>query len=314
MCKILFRVDNVEVPLASNGLLTQDEIYQAFNVLKLLQSYHKNLLARLEAAAAKRKEGKIAMIGQVFLENTGFLLLYSLYSRSYTHSTLFLRQTISVRPGVNEIVKKFESSAGNGMLIHDLLSVPCRRIGVYESLFSSILKFTPQMHPDYDAVQYCLGLVSHLASDIMDCQDEGEARSMEMMLHLSDTILPDPDHPLIVPGRTLVYYGDATIVRISESGNTLTPEGVEEECMMVLFNDVIVCCTKNDQKDDIKYSYKIADCMSIKDIDELTVDSALKPLVQIVSTTGEVWLFSSSDGPERTEAWSKFISSLRPNA
>jgi len=167
------------------------------------------------------------------------------------------------------------------------------------------------MHPDYDAVQYCLGLVSKLASDIMDCQDEREARSMEMMLHLSDTIMPDPAHPLIVPGRKLVYYGDVTIVRISESGNTLTPEGVEEESMIVLFNDEMVCCTKIEQKDDNKYSYQIADSMSIKDIDEMTVETVLKTLIQIVDVSGGIWIFSSTDGPERTEAWSRSITSLR---
>jgi len=304
-------VEQVEIPIADAGLLNDDELYQAFNVLRLLQVYHKNLLNRLEEAAAQRKEGKMAMFGQVFLENTGFLLLYSLYCRNYTRSTLYLRQTLSVNPAIDAIVKKFESSAGNNIIIHDVLALPARRIGVYESLFSSVLKFTPELHPDYESVQYCLSLVSKLASDIMDCQDEGEARTLEMMLHLADSIKPDPAHPLIVPNRKLVYYGDVTIVRISDSGNTLTPEGVEEECMIVLFNDLIVCCSR---VEDCKYSYVIADCIKIDAIEEITVETVMKPFVQLVAKNGESWIFSSTDGPERTEAWSKIINSLCPSA
>ena len=236
-------VNEVMAPTIEFHCLTDDEIWNVFGLLKVLYVYHNNLLQRLQGAL-DTWQSHISTIGDVFLESSDFLLLYSMYIRGYATALLSYRQMRTTKVSFNKIVSSYDDDHHHGgYTLQDVLALPCDRLATYLTFFASIQKYTSKTHVDTPLLEQCYDKVFHLTQRIGVLPEFETIIENRKLLAVADSIQGMEGQCLIVPGRRVIQQGVVSITRIDQMGKSSTPFGTPEDCMLFLFSDILVCCT-----------------------------------------------------------------------
>ena len=235
-------VNDVMAPTTEFHCLSDDEIWNVFGLLKVLYVYHNNLLQRLQCAL-DTWQSHISTIGDVFLESSDFLLLYSMYIRGYATALLSYRQMRTTKVSFNKIVSSYDDDHHGGYTLQDVLALPCDRLATYLTFFASIQKYTSKTHVDTPLLEQCYDKVFHLTQRIGVLPEFETIIENRKLLAVADSIQGMEGQCLIVPGRRVIQQGVVSITRIDQMGQSSTPFGTPEDCMLFLFSDILVCCT-----------------------------------------------------------------------
>lgn len=235
-------VNDVMGPTTEFHCLSDDDIWNVFGLLKVLYIYHNNLLQRLQGAL-DTWQSHISTIGDVFLESSDFLLLYSMYIRGYATALLSYRQMRTTKVSFNKIVSSYDADHHDGYTLQDVLALPCDRLATYLTFFASIQKYTSKTHVDTPLLEQCYDKVFHLTQRIGVLPEFETIIENRKLLAVADSIQGMEGQCLIVPGRRVIQQGVVSITRIDQMGQSSTPLGTPEDCMLFLFSDILVCCT-----------------------------------------------------------------------
>jgi len=215
-------------------------LWNIFGPLKILQLYHANFLRQLEKVLANWKQ-HISTVGDVFFENSAFMLLYSVYARSFAKSFIFYRQQLESNIAFAGVVTTFETYLhSNGTKVEDILRLPVNRLDVYITLLKAILKYTSKSHSDFPTLEGCIHRVTLISNTIKAYPETKQIHENSKFVAICDSIRGDDSRRLISPERKFICQGSFVITRISCSDDSNT--NGEEDCVLFLFSDIIVCC------------------------------------------------------------------------
>ena len=115
-------------------------------------------------------------LGPLFLEFAHFFKIYTWYVSNHDQTVMCLQQleaNARWRDFGAEVMKK---PRVRNLPLSSFLILPIQRIPRYKLLLSELLKHTPVEHPDHDALEKALGLVSNVAAHINDSVRANENR------------------------------------------------------------------------------------------------------------------------------------------
>jgi len=228
--------ERVFEPTVKRTLLSEQEVWSVFANLPLLLAYHRMLLARVEAVKNGWQD-HLSTIGDVFLENTHFFMLYSVYMRNYSVSLMSYRQFRICRAEFEKLLTEFDGS--QGITVEQVLEMPYQRLDTYITHLRSLQKYTPKGHRDASMLEEAVTRIVKLCEVITAVLDLSTIKAYKRLISVADSIEGLEGQVLIVPGRRVLCQGPASVEIVAATGGEPM---VLDDAMMFLFNDLFVCC------------------------------------------------------------------------
>eukprot|EP01090_Pellita_catalonica_P002360 TRINITY_DN11954_c0_g2_i1.p1 TRINITY_DN11954_c0_g2~~TRINITY_DN11954_c0_g2_i1.p1 ORF type:complete len:683 (-),score=151.57 TRINITY_DN11954_c0_g2_i1:1032-3080(-) len=143
--------------------ITPMEINVIFGYMNVMYALHKKFLKAMKKCFYDDNDKQT--LGQVILEITPALRLYSNYIRNFEKANEIIKKC-RAKPGgkFNEIQNALVTNTGRKLQLEDYLIMPVQRLPRYEMLLQRILKTTDSTNPDYRNMQEALGQVQHIIS------------------------------------------------------------------------------------------------------------------------------------------------------
>jgi len=232
-------VDEVLNPLVSSGIITEEDAWNVFGPLKVLRIYHSNLLTRIQATISAWQD-HISTIGDVFYDNTEFFPLYSLYIRNYAYSMIYYRRLRVTNSRFVKFCEAYDRKHLGGYTLTDVLGLPYDRIDTYPPILQAIMKYTAKSHMDSGMLEKCYQRVFYLSNRISYLPARNAITETRELVAVADSIQGMEGQCLITPGRRVVHSGVVSMTRLDQGGQDLMAD--PRECMLILFNDLLVCC------------------------------------------------------------------------
>jgi hypothetical protein len=116
-------------------------------------------------------------IGDVFLEETKFIKLYTYYVNNFNASCTTLQSCRATNVLFQRFVEEAEKEdAMKGLALESYLIMPVQRIPRYVLLFQDLLNATDKSHPDYNNIEGALTRVKNFADYINKSKRNSENR------------------------------------------------------------------------------------------------------------------------------------------
>lgn len=218
-------------PLRARQLLTKEEIGKVFSNIEAIVPNNTNFLKELQ----RRHESLVIKeVGDLLLETADLLKLYAIYCSNQP-----------IVPGLVEEYKKREEfsnflnetpvlAALRGLTFESFLIKPLQRVCKYPLLLKELLRYTPENHPDFPALNEAILKIKGIVDQINE-----RTRQVESVLKLK-AIAKNlvfgkdekwKDFNLVQMNRVLVREGKA---RVS------SPNKAKYDAVLFLFSDIIL--------------------------------------------------------------------------
>eukprot|EP01117_Protostelium_nocturnum_P007006 TRINITY_DN2510_c0_g1_i10.p2 TRINITY_DN2510_c0_g1~~TRINITY_DN2510_c0_g1_i10.p2 ORF type:complete len:598 (-),score=172.49 TRINITY_DN2510_c0_g1_i10:293-2086(-) len=129
---------------------------------KILLGHHKRFLATLQSCFSKWSP--IQTIGDLFCDETNFMLEYKTTINNFNYVTDLLKKLKKEDPNIGKLITKIESNPEcKFKSLEDFLIEPVQRIPRYELLLKSLFSKTSPTHKDFEFLKVALkklGLIS----------------------------------------------------------------------------------------------------------------------------------------------------------
>ncbi|KAG0306876.1 hypothetical protein BGZ98_001529 [Dissophora globulifera] len=146
------------------------------------------------------------LIGDIFIEIAPFLKMYSNYVKTYTSALTHINDCMNRNDRFTEFLKATAKKPEcRNLDFQAYLMLPVQRIPRYRMLLESLLRHTPDDHPDHRKLQTAFESMEQTANFVNET-----IRQHEMfgeMLDLQSRITGFSE-PLVVPGRVLLKRGN----------------------------------------------------------------------------------------------------------
>ncbi|KAG0200036.1 hypothetical protein BGX28_006795 [Mortierella sp. GBA30] len=228
-------------------------------------------------------------IGDIFIEIAPFLKMYSNYVKTYTSALTHINECMSRNDRFTEFLKTTTKRPECKSLdFQSYLMLPVQRIPRYRMLLESLLRHTPQDHPDHRKLQTAFQSMEQTANFVNETirQHEMFREMVELQSKISGL-----SEPLVKPGRILLKRGNVWKI----SRRKVQPR------MIILLSDCILWTSPsiNPLEDTLTFHriVKLESCtvVGVEDPDPT------KHAFQIISPekSSEVYV----DSPKEKEAW-----------
>lgn len=173
---------NYYVPLNQKSVLgrpiiADEQLEIIFYHLKEIMRLNGNILAKLNKRI--RRWNKWEVLGDIFIQFTPNLQMYTHYVTNYNRALLCLQQCQEC-PRFRNFQSEIYSKKGRRCLaLEDLLITPIQRIPRYVLLLKSILKHTEDSHPDYSELGTAISQLQQVATVINEKKRESENRASD---------------------------------------------------------------------------------------------------------------------------------------
>ncbi|KAI3635913.1 hypothetical protein MIR68_006051 [Amoeboaphelidium protococcarum] len=235
--------------------LSREDLKVLFsNWESLLQMHRDVLLADLTSSP-------VPNVGQVFLQHSALLKMYSVYVNNYDLACNELTRLQSVKHSQGVSKKKrlyFKEICTAAMKdprhtqpnLSFYLIMPVQRVPRYKLLLEDLLKNTTSSHPDYKDLHKALAEIRQRAIEINE--KKREADNNEKILAIQNRIKGSLSSPLVQPFRKLLNAGQVfycryeVYLRSNGAGKSLqqsikcTP--VNKYYLLIMFSDIMLMC------------------------------------------------------------------------
>lgn len=215
-------------PMQSNNIISPSHIKNIFSNIIMIRSYNEQLLSRLEERMSNWfSSGQ--KLGDIFLEMTEFLKVYTMYVNNYNTSIATMTQLLGENSKFAAFVEKMRVNPDcAGLDFASFLIQPIQRLPRYVLLLQDLVKHTPRNHPD--AAQ--LGKALKKMKDVADYVNERkrEAENLTQVLAIQSRLTGKFEN-LAEPHRRYVRKG--TLGMLDE-------KGAIKSFFFFLFNDILI--------------------------------------------------------------------------
>ncbi|KAF9982608.1 hypothetical protein BGZ75_005924 [Mortierella antarctica] len=145
-------------------------------------------------------------IGDIFIEIAPFLKMYSNYVKTYTSALTHINECMSRNDRFAEFIKTTAKRPEcKNLDFQSYLMLPVQRIPRYRMLLESLLRHTPEDHPDHRKLQSAFKSMEHTANFVNETIRQHEMFGEMVDLQSKITGLAEP---LVAPGRALLKRGN----------------------------------------------------------------------------------------------------------
>ncbi|KAF9288028.1 hypothetical protein BGZ68_000925 [Mortierella alpina] len=145
-------------------------------------------------------------IGDIFIEIAPFLKMYSNYVKTYTSALTHINECMSRNDRFAEFIKiTTKRPECKNLDFQSYLMLPVQRIPRYRMLLESLLRHTPEDHPDHRKLQSAFKSMEHTANFVNETIRQHEMFGEMVDLQSKITGLAEP---LVAPGRALLKRGN----------------------------------------------------------------------------------------------------------
>eukprot|EP01080_Neovahlkampfia_damariscottae_P003754 gene3754-6642_t len=178
----------------------------------------------------KNNGPQIRSISETFIRMSPMFKLYIGYTKTYQNSLNEIRHFTKENKKFAEWCVNQKKKCGQGL--SSLMVMPIQRIPRYRLLFESVLKVTPEEHPDYELLTTALDLIKKNAILQNKICDEYEkklkVKELSEDLEIDDLVQPHRD-----------YVHEVTVI------------SKESSAKMYLFNDILIINFLSDPEDNM---------------------------------------------------------------
>ncbi|KAF9574945.1 hypothetical protein EC968_004946 [Mortierella alpina] len=145
-------------------------------------------------------------IGDIFIEIAPFLKMYSNYVKTYTSALTHINECMNRNDRFAEFIKSTAKRPEcKNLDFQSYLMLPVQRIPRYRMLLESLLRHTPEDHPDHRKLQSAFKSMEHTANFVNETIRQHEMFGEMVDLQSKITGLAEP---LVAPGRALLKRGN----------------------------------------------------------------------------------------------------------
>ena len=187
-------------PLRKLDILSNNEINTQFLNWELFVGLHKSLHETMIRDYATNSLN----LGARFKTFSHFLKCYSQYLSNYEQARAERGRLLTSNKRFSTFVEKAELDPTSELLpLESYLMEPVQRVPRYRLLLEELLRFTPENHPEHEAVSEALRLTAEVGQSNADAIAERDKRYriMEIMMQLTPStrvnLLDDPSRELI---------------------------------------------------------------------------------------------------------------------
>ncbi|KAJ1961165.1 hypothetical protein IWQ62_003960 [Dispira parvispora] len=231
------------------GVLSSTEIKGIFsNVDSLLMFHRDHLLPELEQCVQQPDE----RLGSVFLRNSAFIRIYSVYVNNFDNATKLLSDLEKQRKKITKFLALARRHPDHNQLnLLGYLLLPVQRVPRYKLLLEQLLEATPRDHPDYSDLVRALEQVRERADEINEKKREQE-RNVKV-IQIANQIRGSQRIQLIQPHRRFIRRGTLYLeAQVTPTRNFRKhPLGIKINQVdlpfeFYLFNDLMLQCSKSE--------------------------------------------------------------------
>ncbi|KAF9921680.1 hypothetical protein FBU30_008237 [Linnemannia zychae] len=167
-------------------------------------------------------------IGDIFVEIAPFLKMYSSYVKTYSSALTLINDFMNRNDRFTEFLKSTaRKSECKNLDFQAYLMLPVQRIPRYKMLLESLLRHTPEDHPDHRKLQTAFESMEQTANFVNETIRQHEMFGEMVGLQSKITGM---NEPLIIPGRVMLKRGN--VWKVCRRNVQLR--------MIILFSDCIV--------------------------------------------------------------------------
>eukprot|EP00026_Physarum_polycephalum_P000728 Phypoly_transcript_00729.p1 GENE.Phypoly_transcript_00729~~Phypoly_transcript_00729.p1 ORF type:complete len:1185 (+),score=285.31 Phypoly_transcript_00729:47-3601(+) len=208
-------------------MLTPQQIRQIFSNIEVIRGYNKTLLTRLDARM-QVWYSKGQCLGDIFVEVTEFLKVYTTYVNNYNTSIAIMTECME-NPKFSAFIEKMRSASEcNGLSFASFLIQPIQRLPRYVLLLQDLLKYTTAKHADYAQLSKALQKMKDVADYVNERKREAENLTQVLAIQAK---LTGKFENLAEPHRRYVRRG--ILAMFDEKANM-------KSFFFFLFNDTLV--------------------------------------------------------------------------
>lgn len=237
-----------QLSVASDPLITPEDLSKIFANLEIILSVHAQLLASLQDRMSKWSRSQ--QIGDIFVTWAPYLKFYTQYVGNYNTALATLAECKKKDEGVEAFFKDCSDNPETaGKYFGDYQIMPVQRIPRYEMLIKELFKYTHKTHPDYANLENALSKIQAVASKINESKRVAE--NLAKLLSIQGLFAGKYDD-LVQPYRNFlregtVFYDNPRKSQRGTSRKSITANAMPttlDECYAFLMTDILILAYK----------------------------------------------------------------------
>ena len=280
--------------VSPDPLLPKAMITEIFSNIKQLYALNKTLLHDLVERIRKNYH-EYQKIGDVFLQLTPHLELYSTYYNQHDRAIQMLDRASTKYPNFVDFLEKCKNHPDFvNMRLETLLIEPVQRIPRYIMYLQDVLKNTAEEHPDYQNLCDAVDQISGVAKDIDEKMNEIE--QTKKILEIQRKIVAgDLFETLVAPKRCFLRKGQLLKCKLDK--NIFTKD--VDQVYLFLFSDLLLVTAKTVGSYQCKAVVPLgSNLVRLKPVADMTLVQNVFYLI----TPARTFTFMGQD-PDEKEAW-----------
>ena len=208
----------------------------------LLMMHRDAILPDLRQTIASHSEA----VGSTFVKHSAFIRMYSPYVNHFETASSELDRLLLKRKKFKQFCLTAQTDPRHTQMnLQFYLIMPVQRIPRYKLLLEDLLKHTPEMHPDFQALVKALDEIRRRASEINERKRAQE--NNEKIVAIQNRIRGTFKTPLVQPHRRLLKECVLRLERmvkltLKNKSTMLKETRVERHFVFFLFNDILIQC------------------------------------------------------------------------
>eukprot|EP01087_Luapelamoeba_hula_P014298 TRINITY_DN4172_c0_g1_i1.p1 TRINITY_DN4172_c0_g1~~TRINITY_DN4172_c0_g1_i1.p1 ORF type:complete len:1321 (+),score=199.44 TRINITY_DN4172_c0_g1_i1:307-4269(+) len=225
----------LELEVLNIGMITADEVERIFSNIIVIHQFNQLLLNELEAQFHSSPDIEAICLGPTFARLAPFLKMYTQYVNNYSNSLRTLATCKNRRP-FRMWLSKIMKQTGTTLDIGAYLIQPIQRLPRYVLLLTDLIKYTPNNHPDFEALRGALQKMREVTHTINDARRTAENLEKVFQVHMALTEQTGGDDlpNLVEPHR--IYVCEGAMYKVKYEGGKAEPA----KRNAYLFNDLLL--------------------------------------------------------------------------
>eukprot|EP01102_Stenamoeba_stenopodia_P002030 TRINITY_DN11817_c0_g1_i1.p1 TRINITY_DN11817_c0_g1~~TRINITY_DN11817_c0_g1_i1.p1 ORF type:complete len:974 (-),score=215.38 TRINITY_DN11817_c0_g1_i1:308-3229(-) len=283
-------------PMNVMGFVTSPWLQGMLANVQVIINYSQLLLSKLKPRVDNWNPRQC--LGDIFLQITNFLKVYTQYVKAYNQSLGELRKLKQEAKFMQFLKTAGKHPGVDKMEINSFLIMPVQRIPRYEMLLKDLLKHTDPSHVDYNNLKDASVSVAEVAAYVDE--KKGEAENIYKVLELQD-LFGSSFADLAKPHRRFVYENLVLVLVKNKS----------EERKLVLFNDILVLAVREKKKKRERYKVeKQSPIFGVSFSPIAEANGALRWGFDLTTANGSKLLRVYAKNAEELKKWEKQFADL----
>eukprot|EP01091_Cochliopodium_minus_P011982 TRINITY_DN3530_c0_g1_i1.p1 TRINITY_DN3530_c0_g1~~TRINITY_DN3530_c0_g1_i1.p1 ORF type:complete len:748 (-),score=181.80 TRINITY_DN3530_c0_g1_i1:683-2926(-) len=220
----------------NKSISTSDQIQHLTDSVSSAIKLSKNILQHFKERldAWNEDDPSTHILGDVFMKTAPLLEQYVNWCHHFSAANRLIINEKYNEPQLDILLKELQEGA-NGVVIDVFLDLPSKRIPQYEVLLDTILRYTPNSHPDFENLTKALKIIKQINDVISEKRREEENKIR--LEEISKCIISKTPLDLIKPNRILIREGPMSDILKSKS---IFNSSKKQVYYYFMFSDIMV--------------------------------------------------------------------------